>query len=66
MFQGSLLKRTMTLVLGALISSAILATVAFVFAGRNATINLEVSNAISQDQVYNELILENPDFFNNE
>ncbi|MBP5261134.1 MAG: HAMP domain-containing protein [Clostridiales bacterium] len=66
MFQSTLLKRTMSLVLWALLASALLATIAFIVAGRRATINMEVKNAISQDEVYLNLFSQTSGFFDNE
>lgn len=66
MFQSTLLKRTMSLVLWALLASALLATIAFIVAGRRATINMEVKNAISQDEVYLNLFSQTSNFFDND
>lgn len=63
MFQSTLLKRTMTLVVLSLLASAILATIAFVVAGRNATLSLEVNNAIAQDVKLKDVLTRNPDYF---
>lgn len=63
MFQSTLLKRTMTLVVLSLLASAILATIAFVVAGRNATLSLEVNNAIEQDVKLKDVLTRNPDYF---
>lgn len=63
MFQSTLLKRTMTLVVLSLLASAILATIAFVVAGRNATLSLEVNNAIAQDVKLKDVLTKNPDYF---
>ena len=65
MFQSTLLKRTMTLVVVSLLASAILATIAFLVAGRSATITVELDNALKQDVKYKELFTDTPDFFNN-
>ena len=56
----------MSLVLWALLASALLATIAFIVAGRRATINMEVKNAISQDEVYLNLFSQTSNFFDNE
>ena len=66
MFQSTLLKRIMSLVLWALLASALLATIAFIVAGRRATINMEVKNAISQDEVYLNLFSQTSNFFDND
>ena len=66
MFQSTLLKRTMSLVLWALLASALLATIAFIVAGRRATIDMEVNNAISQDEVYLNLFSQTSNFFDND
>lgn len=66
MFQSTLLKRTMALVLWALLASALLATIAFVVAGRRATINMEVKNAVNQDEVYLSLFSQSEGFFDND
>ncbi|MBR4557111.1 MAG: HAMP domain-containing protein [Clostridiales bacterium] len=63
MFQSTLLKRTMTLVVVSLLASALLATIAFIVAGRSATLSLEVDNAISQEMRYKEILTANPEFF---
>ena len=65
MFQSTLLKRTMTLVVVSLLASALLATIAFIVAGRSATLSLEVDNAISQEMRYKEILTANPEFFEN-
>ena len=66
MFQSTLLRRTMSLVIVSLIASAILATIAFIVAGRTATIETETKNAIKQDIVYRQLFLSDPQLLNNE
>ena len=63
MFQSTLLKRTMTLVVVSLLASALLATIAFIVAGRSATLTLEVDNAITQEMRYKEILTANPEFF---
>ena len=63
MFQSTLLKRTMTLVVLSLLASAILATIAFIVAGRTATLELEVDSAIKQDEEFKNILEENPDYF---
>ena len=55
----------MTLVVLSLLASAILATIAFLVAGRSATIALELDNTLAQDIEYKELFRNNPDYFNN-
>ena len=65
MFQSALLKRTMTLVVLSLLASAILATIAFLIAGRSATISLEREKTLEQDVEYKKLFEENPGFFDN-
>lgn len=63
MFQSTLLKRTMTLVVVSLLASALLATIAFIVAGRSATISLEADNAIKQDIRYKEVLTSHPEYF---
>ncbi len=63
MFQSTLLKRTMTLVVVSLLASALLATIAFIVAGRSATISLEADNAIKQDIRYKEILTSHPEYF---
>ena len=63
MFQSTLLKRTMTLVVVSLLASALLATIAFIVAGRSATISLEADNAIKQDIRYKEIFTNHPEYF---
>ena len=46
MFQSTLLKRTMSLVVLSLVASAILATIAFIVAGRSATISIELRQCL--------------------
>ena len=48
MFQSTLLRRTMTLVIGALVASTFLTLVAFLLAGRNVSINNKVNTALEQ------------------
>ena len=63
MFQSALLKRTMTLVVLSLLASAILATIAFLVAGRSAAISLERDNNLEQDIQYKAFFDSNPEFF---
>lgn len=63
MFQSTMLKRTMALVLWALLASAILATVAFIFAGRQVNIETQTEAALDQDSVYTNLLKVFPGFF---
>ena len=63
MFQSTLLKRTMTLVVVSLLASALLATIAFIVAGRSATISLAADNAIKQDMCYKEIFSNHPEYF---
>ena len=65
MFQSTLLKRTMTLVVVSLLASAILATIAFLVAGRSATITVELNRALEQDIKYKDLFAKKPDYFDN-
>ncbi len=58
-----MLKRTMALVLWALLASAILATVAFIFAGRQVNIETQTEAALDQDSVYTNLLKVFPEFF---
>ena len=64
MFQSTLLKRTMSLVVLSLLASAIIATLAFIVAGRTSTLQLEVDNSLAQDAKYNEIFTANPELFN--
>lgn len=66
MFQSTLLRRTMSLVIISLIASAILATIAFIVAGRSATIENETKTAINQDIVYRQMFLEDPYLLDND
>ena len=50
MFQSTLLRRTMTLVMGALVASTFLTLVAFLLAGRKVTINNKVDRTVEQTQ----------------
>ncbi len=65
MFQSTLLKRTMTLVVLSLLASAILATIAFLVAGRSATITVELDRALEQDVKFQGLLEKNPHYFDN-
>ena len=65
MFQSTLLKRTMTLVVLSLLASAILATIAFLVAGRSATITVELDRALEQDVKFQGLFEKNPHCFDN-
>ncbi len=65
MFQSTLLKRTMTLVVLSLLASAILATIAFLVAGRSATITVELDRALEQDVKFQGLLEKNPGYFDN-
>lgn len=64
MFQSTLLKRTMSLVVLSLLASAIIATIAFIVAGRSSTLQMEVETSIAQDLRYNEIFSANPELFN--
>ena len=66
MFQSTLLRRTMSLVIISLVASAILATLAFIVAGRTATIDIETTTAVNQDIVYQQLFMEDPGILDNE
>ena len=62
MFQSTLLKRTMTLVVLSLMASAIIATIAFLVAGSTATLEMEINKAINQDSIYFELFTSHPEY----
>ena len=62
MFQSTLLKRTMSLVVLSLVASAILATIAFVVAGRLSTMSSEVDNATQIDLRYKEIFTNHPEY----
>ena len=62
MFQSTLLKRTMSLVVLSLVASAILATIAFVVAGRLSTMSTEVDNATQIDLRYKEIFTNHPEY----
>ena len=63
MFQSTLLKRTMSLVVISLLASALLATIAFIVAGRSATLSIAIDNATAQDLRYKEILSDKPEFF---
>ncbi len=65
MFQSTLLKRTMSLVVLSLVASAILATIAFVVAGRLSTMSTEVDNATQIDLRYKEIFTNHPEYLEN-
>ena len=63
MFQSTLLKRTMTLVVVSLLASALLATIAFIVAGKTATNTIEVENSLRQDEQYMNILNSHPEYF---
>jgi len=66
MFQSTLLRRTMTLVIGALVASTFLTLVAFLLAGRNVTINNEVTRTLEQTKGITNAINSAPEIMNSE
>lgn len=62
MFQSTLLKRTMTLVVLSLLASAILATIAFIVAGRSTTVSLEINKTMAQDIRFKEIFTADPEY----
>ncbi|SCW26398.1 two-component system, OmpR family, sensor histidine kinase ResE [Ruminococcaceae bacterium YRB3002] len=66
MFQSTLLRRTMTLVIGALVASTFLTLVAFLLAGRNVTINNEVQRTVEQTEGIYEAIHTTPSIITDE
>jgi signal transduction histidine kinase len=54
----------MSLVVLSLLASAIIATIAFIVAGRSSTLQMEVETSIAQDLRYNEIFAANPELFN--
>ena len=63
MFQSTLLKRTMMLVVVSLLASALLATIAFIVAGRSATLTIEVENTLDQELEYKNVLSAHPEYF---
>ena len=63
MFQSTLLKRTMTLVVLSLLASAIIATIAFLVAGNSKTMEIEIDNALKQDSEYMSILTSHPEYF---
>ena len=63
MFQSTLLKRTMSLVVLSLVASAIIATIAFVVAGKSATLSIELDSALKIK--INDIFSTNPEYFEN-
>ena len=63
MFQSTLLKRTMSLVVLSLVASAIIATIAFVVAGKSATLTIELENSLKIDSKLNDIFSNNPEYF---
>jgi signal transduction histidine kinase len=53
----------MSLVVLSLLASAIIATIAFIVAGRSSTLQMEVETSIAQDLKYNEIFSSNPELF---
>jgi signal transduction histidine kinase len=53
----------MTLVVLSLLASAILATIAFLIAGKSATIAMEKEKSLTQDIAFKNIFSENPDYF---
>lgn len=66
MFQSTMLRRTMTLVLSALLASTLLTVIAFVLAGRNATIDMEVNNILDQNRNTGLYLYQNPELLEDE
>ena len=66
MFQSTLLRRTMTLVIGALVASMFLTLVAFLLAGRSVTINNKVETTLANSRRITEAIADCPDIISNE
>jgi hypothetical protein len=66
MFQSTLLRRTMTLVIGALVASTFLTLVAFLLAGRNVTVNNEITRTLEQTRGISSAINEVPEYFNDD
>ena len=63
MFQSTLLKRTMMLVVFSLLASALIATIAFLVAGKTTTMSLEIDKALEQEMSYKDILSEHPDYF---
>jgi len=66
MFQSTMLRRTMTLVFTALFASTLLTVIAFVLAGRNATIDMEVDNILNQNRDTGKYLSQHPELLNDE
>ena len=49
--------------INSLIASALLATIAFLVAGRIATMTLEIDSCLEQDMRYHEIFSNNPEYF---
>ena len=66
MFQSAMLRRTMSLVIGALAASMLLTLIAFLLAGRSVTIDNEVERTIDQTFAIKRAIVDNPEIIDNE
>ena len=66
MFQSAMLRRTMSLVIGALAASMLLTLIAFLLAGRSVTIDNEVERTIDQTFAIKHAIVDNPEIIDNE
>ncbi|MBR2522816.1 MAG: HAMP domain-containing protein [Clostridiales bacterium] len=66
MFQSAMLRRTMSLVIGALAASMLLTLIAFLLAGRSVTIDNEVERTIDQTFAIKHAIVNNPEIIDNE
>ena len=66
MFKSVLLRKTIILLLAALIASAAFTTLAFVVAGRSATYSTQVDKASSQTRSLAEFFSESPELLKNE
>ena len=66
MFQSTLLRRTMTLVIGALVASMLLTLVAFLLAGRSVTVNNKVETTLANSRRITEAIADCPDIISDD
>lgn len=66
MFRSVMMRKTILLVVAALLASAIFTTFAFTLAGKAATFNIQIEDAFRQADTLSELFSESPDLLQNE
>jgi len=66
MFQSTLLRRTMVLVLGALTMAMLMSSLAFLMAGRMTTMDMDIQSALQQESVYSRIFEMDPEFLDDD